>query len=97
MDRVAFTRNTLRDFVSHLAFRIADDNIIVCDQKSVGDFTFCAERFTGAGSAENQTVGIFQLFRCKGSFEGTSSAIRNAPAPAGSQGGTAHSYAFGRY
>ena len=47
---------------SVLAFRIADDNIIVCDQKSVGDFTFCAERFTGAGSAENQTVGILQLF-----------------------------------
>ena len=62
MDRVAFTRNTLRDFVSHFAFGVVDDNIIVCHQKSVGDLTLCRETFAGTGSAENQTVRIFQLF-----------------------------------
>lgn len=62
MDRVAFTRNTLRDFVSHLSFGVVHDNIIVRDQKGVGNFTLCRETFAGAGSAENQAVGIFQLF-----------------------------------
>ena len=61
MDRVAFTRNTLRDFVSHFAFRVVDDNIIVRHQKSVSDFTLCAERLARAGSAEDQAVGILQL------------------------------------
>ena len=61
MDRVAFTRNTLRDFVSHLCFRVADDNIIVRHQKSVGDLTLCRETFATARSAENQPVGVFQL------------------------------------
>ena len=62
MDRVAFTRNTLRDFVSHFAFGVVDDNIIVCHQKSVCDLALCRETFARAGSAENQTVRIFQLF-----------------------------------
>ena len=62
MDRAVFIHNTLRDFVSHLAFRVADDNIIVCDQKSVANLALCAERLTGAGGAENQTIGILQLF-----------------------------------
>ena len=62
MDRVAFTRNTLRDFVSHLSFWVVHDNVIVRHQKSVGDLTLCRETFAGTGSAENQTVRIFQLF-----------------------------------
>ena len=62
MDRVAFTRNTLRDFVSHLTFRVADDNIIVRHKECVADLTLCAEGFTGTGSAQNQTVGVLQLF-----------------------------------
>ena len=33
MDRVAFTRNTLRDFVSHLRFRVTDNDIIMVDRK----------------------------------------------------------------
>ena len=61
MDRVAFTRNTLRDFVSHLSLRIIDNNIIVRHQKGVCNFTLCRETFARTGSAENQTVGIFQL------------------------------------
>ena len=63
MDRVAFTRNTLRDFVSHFAFGVVDDNIIVRHQKSVGDLTLCTEGLAGAGSAEDQAVGVFQLLR----------------------------------
>ena len=61
MDRVAFTRNTLRDFVSHFAFGVVDDNIIVRHQKSVCNFTLCRETFARAGSAEDQTIGVFQL------------------------------------
>ena len=61
MDRVAFTRNTLRDFVSHFAFGVVDDNIIVRHQKRIGDLTLCAERLARAGSAEDQAVGILQL------------------------------------
>ena len=61
MDRVAFTRNTLRDFVSHLSLRVIDDNIIVCHQKSIGDFTLCRETFARTGSAEDKPIGIFQL------------------------------------
>lgn len=60
MDRVAFTRNTLRDFVSHFAFGIVDDNIIVCNQKGVGNFTLCRETFARARSAEDEAVGIFE-------------------------------------
>ena len=62
MDRVAFTRNTLRDFVSHFAFGVVDDNIIIRHQKGVCNFTLCRETFARAGSAEDQTVGVFQLF-----------------------------------
>ena len=61
MDRVAFTRNTLRDFVSHLTFWVADNNIIVRHEERVADLTLCAEGFTGTGSAQNQTVGVLQL------------------------------------
>lgn len=60
MDRVAFTRNTLRDFVSHLCLRVADDDIIRSEQKAVGDLALGAERFTGTRRAENQAVGVFQ-------------------------------------
>ena len=62
MDRVAFTRNTLRDFVSHFAFGVVDDNIIVRHQKCVGDLSLCRETFARAGSAEDKPIGIFQLF-----------------------------------
>ena len=61
MDRAVFIHNTLRDFVSHFAFGIVHDNIIIRHQKSVGDLTFCRETFARTGSAENQTIGVFQL------------------------------------
>ena len=60
MDRAVFIHNTLRDFVSHFAFGVVDDNIIVCHQKSVCDLTLCRETFAGTGRAQNQAVGILQ-------------------------------------
>ena len=62
MDRAVFIHNTLRDFVSHLCLRVADDNIIVRHEERIADLTLCAEGFTGTGSAQNQTVGVLQLF-----------------------------------
>ena len=59
MDRAVFIHNTLRDFVSHLALRIIDNNIIVRHQKGVGDLTLCRETFARAGSAQNQAIGVF--------------------------------------
>ena len=61
MDRAVFIHNTLRDFVSHFAFGVVDDNIIVCDQKSVCNLTLCAEGLARAGRTQNQAVGILQL------------------------------------
>ena len=61
MDRAVFTHNTLRDFVSHFCFRVADDNIIVRDEKGVANLTLGTERFAGTGSAQNQTVRIFEF------------------------------------
>ena len=51
MDRVAFTRNTLRDFVSHLRLRVADDDIVVCDEEHVGDLPLGGEGLAAAGRA----------------------------------------------
>ena len=61
MDRAVFIHNTLRDFVSHFCFRVADDNIIIRHQKSVGDLTLCRETFAGTGSTQNQAIGVLQL------------------------------------
>ena len=61
MDRVAFTRNTLRDFVSHFGFGVANDNVVGRDKKSVCDFAFCRKTFAAARCAEYQAVGVFQL------------------------------------
>ena len=61
MDRVAFTRNTLRDFVSHFAFGVVDDNIIIRHQKGICDFTLCRETFARTGSAKDKPIWIFQL------------------------------------
>ena len=60
MDRAVFIHNTLRDFVSHFAFGVVDDNIIVRHQKSVCDLALCRETFARARSAEDEAVGIFE-------------------------------------
>ena len=62
MDRAVFIHNTLRDFVSHLTFRVADDNIIVRHEERIANLTLCAEGLAGAGGAEDQAVGVLQLF-----------------------------------
>ena len=61
MDRAVFIHNTLRDFVSHLTFWVADDNIIVCHEERIADLTLCTEGFTGAGGAEDQAIGVLQF------------------------------------
>ena len=61
MDRAVFIHNTLRDFVSHFAFGVVDDNIIVRHQKSVCDFTLCRETFAASRSAQNQAIRVLQL------------------------------------
>ena len=43
------------------AFGIIDNNIIICHQKGVGNFTFCRETFARAGSAQNQAIRVLQL------------------------------------
>ena len=47
---------------SVLCLRVADDNIIVRHKERVADLTLCAEGLAGTGSAQNQTVGVLQLF-----------------------------------
>ena len=42
-------------------FRIADDDVIICQQESVGDLTLRGEGFTAARGAQYQAVGILQL------------------------------------
>jgi len=45
-----------------LAFRVCNDNIVRCGKEHVGNFTFCTERLTAAGCAEDQAVRVFELF-----------------------------------
>ena len=62
MDRAAFARNTLRDFVSHLGLGITDDDIVIRGEESVGDFPLGCEGFSTAGGTQNQAVRVFELF-----------------------------------
>lgn len=61
MDRVAFTRNTLRDFVSHFILQVTDDDIILCGQHDIGDLPFAAHGLAAARRAEHKTVGTTGL------------------------------------
>ena len=45
-----------------LAFRVADDHIVIRYQQNISDFTLCGERFTGTRRTKNQTVGVLQVF-----------------------------------
>ena len=42
-----------------LRFGVADDNVIVGDEKDVGDLALGCKGFAAAGCAENQTIGVF--------------------------------------
>ena len=61
MDRAVFIHNTLRDFVSHFAFGIVHNNIIVRHQKGVCYFPLCRETFAASRSAQNQAIRVLQL------------------------------------
>lgn len=61
MDRVAFTRNTLRDFVSHLGFRVADDNVVVSNEESICHFPFGGETLTASRRSQDKPVWVFEL------------------------------------
>ena len=41
-----------------LGLRIADDDIVICHQESVGDLALGRERFTGTGRSEDQPVRV---------------------------------------
>ena len=47
---------------SILTFWVADDDIIVRHEECVAYFTLCTEGLAGTGSAQNQTIGVLQLF-----------------------------------
>lgn len=61
MDRAVFIHNTLRDFVSHLGFGVADDNIVVGNEENVCDFPFCRKGFTASRSSQDKPVWVFEL------------------------------------
>ena len=61
MDRVAFTRNTLRDFVSHLGFRVADNDVVVGNEESVCHFPLCRKGFSASRRSQDKPVGVFKL------------------------------------
>ena len=42
--------------------RVADDDVVVCDEEYVHNFAFRGEGFARARSAENQAVRVFQEF-----------------------------------
>jgi len=43
-----------------LRFRVTDNDIIAGKQKTVGNFSFCAEGLTGTRRTQNQTIWVFQ-------------------------------------
>ena len=43
-----------------LCLGIAHDDIVVCGEEGIGDFTLGCERFPAAGRAQNQAVGVFE-------------------------------------
>ena len=45
---------------SILRLRVADDDVIIGEQKTVGDLALGAEGFTGTRSTENQAIGVLQ-------------------------------------
>ena len=59
MDRAVFIHNTLRDFVSHLTFWVADNDIIIRHEERIADLTLCTEGLAGAGGAEDQAIRVF--------------------------------------
>ena len=61
MDRVAFTRNTLRDFVSHFRLWIADIYIVRRTKEHADNLGFTAHGLAAARRAEHKAVGASGL------------------------------------
>ena len=61
MDRAVFIHNTLRDFVSHLGFGVADDNVVVRNEKRICHFPFGGKGFSASRRSQNKPVGVFKL------------------------------------
>ena len=43
------------------SLRVADEDVVVCQQVAVGDLTLGAERFATARRTQNQPVGVLEL------------------------------------
>ena len=61
MDRVADYSNLLCDFLSHLGFRVADDNIVVRNEESVCHFPFRGKGFTASRRPQDKPIRVFKL------------------------------------
>ena len=43
-----------------LCLRVADNDIIIGHEKSIGNFTLCGEGFAGTGRTQNQAIGVLE-------------------------------------
>ena len=55
------TSNLLRDFLSHLTLRVADEDIIVCRNGDEHHFFLCAEGLTAAGNTQPERIGVQEV------------------------------------
>ena len=60
MDRAVFIHNTLRDFVSHLGFGVADDDVIVSNEEHVGDLPLRRKALAASGRTKDEAVGVLE-------------------------------------
>lgn len=58
MDRVADYSNLLCDFLSHLALRVHDNDVVVGRKGQRRDLLLCRHRLTRAGNAGNKAVAV---------------------------------------
>ena len=95
MDRVAFTRNTLRDFVSHFILRVTDDDVILRGQHDIGDLPLAAHGLAAARRAEHKAVGASGLLAVQQDHvagQGVEPVIHGVPAHEKLLGHKGHEY-----
>ena len=83
MDRAACSAIQLRDFVSHLVLRVADDDIILGGQNDESDLPLAAHGYAAARRAEPQSVGAAGLLavqKAHGVGEGVQAVVHGVPA-----------------
>ena len=49
------------DYGKILAFWITDNNIVLCHDKNIGNFTFCRKGLTSSRSTHDQAIRVFQF------------------------------------